>query len=441
MNMQFLYSSPCHRECSVPIQPFQHENARFKGPIYLWRPTRLFLSPRIVSTFFFLHAPTKTYVNFFCTFEQYNMAPDDSIQSLLNKLTTSLESVTSALPDSNSVLPPQDGISLLDVKTELLLAYLQNLVFLILVKIRNTSQGANGANRIGDVDGDDQESDMDEKDVNIMDEVVGRLVELRVYLEKGVKPLEGKLKYQIDKVLRAADTASRDAAQKPANGLGKITKVSRVVADGSDESDVSGDDSDASSAEIDELSYRPNPAAFARPAAAAAVNSRSASKTGANEAGVYRPPRITPTALPITTQSDKRAATRKPQRSSTIDDYIATELSTAPVAEPSIGSTIISGGRRTKSAKDREVEDERRDYEESNFVRLAPESKKDRLKRGGGGRQQNIYGGEEMAGLGAGLDRISRLTSTKRKGRMTEDGPRGDGFDSGAGKRRKVGGR
>ncbi|KAJ5029510.1 hypothetical protein PSV08DRAFT_257475, partial [Bipolaris maydis] len=64
------------------------------------------------------------------------MAVDNSLESLLATLTTSIQSATEALPNDD-IVPPKEGISLLDVKNELLLSYLQNLVFLILLKLRS----------------------------------------------------------------------------------------------------------------------------------------------------------------------------------------------------------------------------------------------------------------------------------------------------------------
>lgn len=347
------------------------------------------------------------------------MALDDTITSLLTKLVTSLESTNASVPESTSILPPQDGISLLDVKTDLFLSYLQNIVFLILLKLKSHSQ--------------------DDDSTSIADEVVKKLVELRVYLEKGVRPLEGRLKYQIDKVIRAADTATRQVApQKP------TTKTTNGDASGSD--DEASDDDEAS--EIDDLAHRPNLAAFAgsaQPATSAARSSIHAEDNN-NNTGIYRPPRITPTSLPTTTPAEtNRPTSRKPTRSAAVDEYITTELSTAPSLEPSIGSTIVSGGRGTKTARDRVQEAERTAYEENNFVRLPALSKKEMARQRG--RRDGQYGGEEMRDLGGDLDRIERVTSGKRKatGRLEnggKDGPRGDGFGGVvSAKRRKMGGK
>jgi U3 small nucleolar ribonucleoprotein protein LCP5 len=84
---------------------------------------------------------------------------------------------------STSELTYPSGISLLSLKNHLLLSYLHHLVALFAIKLNSksisTSSGA---------------------------EVVQGLVKLRVVLEK-IGPLEGKLKYQIEKLVRKADQA------------------------------------------------------------------------------------------------------------------------------------------------------------------------------------------------------------------------------------------
>jgi U3 small nucleolar ribonucleoprotein protein LCP5 len=81
-------------------------------------------------------------------------------------------------------------------------------------------------------------------------------------------------------------------------------------------------------------------------------------------------------------------------------------------------------------------EAERRDYEETNLVRLPVMSKKERAKMGMGKPSDGGFGGEEWRGLGQSIDRIGDLTKRKgkdstldksRKRRAVEDGPRSDG--------------
>jgi U3 small nucleolar ribonucleoprotein protein LCP5 len=359
----------------------------------------------------------------FSKHKQHAMAVQSSVPTLLETLTQSINSASEAAEHRvPSLLPPEDGISLLDVKNELFLCYLQNLVFLILLKIRN------GQN-------DSEAEEDDELDIS----VVKKLHELSVYVDKGVLNLEKDLKYQIDKVVRAADDAkiSGDKAAKAS------TAVPQKEHSSEEEDNDEGEYSEAGSeeggvtlkaSEIDDLQYRPNPSSLIRPLLA-----RVEADNKKPEDGVYKPPRIQATSMPTTERRENEA--RKPNKSATLDEFISTELSAAPLAEPSIGSGIVEGGRRSKSEKEKRDEKERREYEERNYVRLPKESKKDRAKKVG--KKDAGYGGEEWRGLGEGIDRIDRLT--KRKGgegknvlersrkRPTEDGPRGSGMELGPG--------
>lgn len=369
--------------------------------------------------------------------------PDTSLPSLLSNLAASLTSATEPIPtaadDDAAALAPKDGISLLDVKNELLVSYLQNLVFLIVLKLRNNDK--TGAKK--------------DKEFGNADAVVKKLCELRLYLEKGARPLEGKLKYQIDKVVRAADDAARadEARNKAAAAAASSSDAApkRKTAEDGDSEDGSASDADE---DIDELAYRPNLAAFAR--SAAQQDEEKKTTTAREEAGdgIYRPPRITATAMPE--DLPRRGGPRDddgrsgPRRAAAIDEFVDEHLSAAPVAQPSIGSNVVAGGRRIKSAKERANEEERRVYEETNFVRLPKVGKKERAQQAR--RDRGAFGGEEWRELGAGVDRIERLTRKtgertgakgaleKSRKRAVEDGPRGSGAEAGAmfAKRRKV---
>jgi U3 small nucleolar ribonucleoprotein protein LCP5 len=350
-----------------------------------------------------------------------------TLSTLLESLGSCLTSASSSLPTAHkdaptdvSIAPPQDGISLLDTKSEILLSYLHNLVFLIIFQLRQKKS-------------DEAEIEVDN---TLRDDVVNKLVELRVFLDRGVRPLEGRLKYQIDKVIKAAEDSER--TERPTKSK-KSKKVRETAKSGSDEE--SEDDDEASDSEdedeeedMDEMAYRPNVAALAKgkveqkqPQAKAKAPREEPSD------GIYRPPKIMPTALPTTERRERQD--RRPRRSNVIDEFVSAEMSAAPMAEPSIGSTIIAGGRQTKSKKDREHEAERTRYEETNFVRLPKETKNELAKRGGG-RRDATYGGDEWKGLTEGADRIERLTRrSKNSGsvlersrkRKNEDGQRSDG--------------
>ena len=337
-----------------------------------------------------------------------------SLKDVLSNFTASTKLATTGLPESETLLPPDSGITLLDAKNEIFLSYLQSLALRNLNVLRGIKNGKKA-----------------EEASELSDKLTRKLIEHRVYLDRGVKPLEQRIKYQVDKVVKAAEDEQRAATlPKPAaNGTAKADE------DSSDDSDDDSDGESAASAgeDIDELSYRPNPAAFAAPKAEAEPE-KVGRYSGKNEDGVYRPPRISATSMPTTEQREKRAA--RPGHSATVDEYITNELSANPVAQPSIGSNLADRGRSVKNAKALAREAERRNYEETNLVRLPKESKKELAKYKQKDRAN--YGGEEWKGLGESLDRIGELTRKKgkdtvldksrKRSRATEDGPRGDGM-------------
>ncbi|KAM0809757.1 hypothetical protein AB5N19_10104 [Seiridium cardinale] len=366
------------------------------------------------------------------------MAVQTSLPSLLASLTHSLESALEATPKLAGIEPPQDGVSLLDVKNELLLSYLQNLVFLILLKIRNAKQADN-------LSDNSEESDLSSA-------VVEKLVELRLYLEKGVRPLEDKLRFQLDKILRTAEDAERNAQRDETNGAKQKNNGE------SDSDEDSGHESieegvkprTTVSTRTRQPSDKMAGPGFNFVAGPQAIGMAAAVQ---DKTGVYRPPKFAPTAMP--TIERREARERRPMKSATMDEYISNELSTAPLAEPSVGTTIVAGGRKVKTATERAEEDRRRDYEETNFVRLPTESKKDRAKRNKAeGRTSKMqFGGEDWRDLGEGADRIGRLTDRKhgsssgakalleksrKRGRDTADSARGSGLNSGT---REIGDR
>jgi U3 small nucleolar ribonucleoprotein protein LCP5 len=347
---------------------------------------------------------------------------DNPVSSLVSILADSLTSATTSLPpDPNLVQPPTDGISLLDTKNALLLSYIHNLVFLIILKLRQTSE-----------EGQDITMPLDAA-------VVKKLVELRVYMERGVRPLEGRLKYQIEKVLRATDDAERAAAAKTDGGVrsSNTTKVNGVNQDDSDASDT---DTGASPqpAKPSDLSYRPNPAALLRKL----QPSNSTKTSNPRLSATYKPPRITPTSMPTSNTSRNANPSRRQRKSHLLDEYVSSELSSAPLAEPSIGSnsTILDRGRGSLSARQREKERERTEYEERNLARLPGESRaekrKARMKGEGGAR--NMYGGEQWVELGEVGDRVARSVGKRRDGgrgvlERREKRRRDDGDERGGG--------
>lgn len=353
------------------------------------------------------------------------MAAPTTLPALLTSLTQSLTSALDVTPRIAAIEHQKDGISLLDVKNELLLSYLQNLVFLILLKLRNSKS---------------ESEDADSGDTQLDESVRAKLVELRLYLERGARPLEEKLRFSIERFLRTADDAERErkATEARAKAAGSDS------GSGSEQEEGSEDES-----ETEAVQHRPGKSAAA-PNLGTLVDDVAAnpSRGQDGEAGVYRPPKRDRQVM----EAPKREKTdRKPHKSRTMEEFVETELSTAPLAEPSIGTTIVQGGRKMKTAEERKEEDARREYEETNYTRLPKESKKDKAQKAkqAGRNSRMVFGGEEWRDLGEGVDRIDRLTKRKegsggvralldksrKRGLETTDGPRGSGRSAEIGER------
>ncbi|KAI4094423.1 MAG: hypothetical protein LQ344_002172 [Seirophora lacunosa] len=282
----------------------------------------------------------------------------------LSALADALSSAIECVPSAEAFAPPREGLSLLDIKNDLLLSYLQNCVFLIIFKLRNQDSSHK-------LDGEGQEPSYDE--------IVKTLVSLRLYLEKGIRPLESRLKYQVDKLLLAAAESSTQPTSQPNNRQAEAHK--RPASTSSASASHSDDDLEAPDpTTIPDLSHRPNLSAFARP------RPSSPQTAAKRDSSVYRPPRITPTALHTTDRPAQASAHKR--KNAMLDTFIREELSSAPVAEPSIGAGNGLWGREAQRER------ERKEYEEMRLVRLPSE----------GGKKKK--GKREMERMGSGFDEV-----------------------------------
>lgn len=379
------------------------------------------------------------------------MGPSPYTPAQLSTFTTALTEITKTLSaNPESYQSPDNSISLLDLKNDLLLTYIHDLTFLLLLRLRQ--------NKLTDAPGLD---------------VVKALAELRVYLEKGVKPIEGRLRYQLEKVVTAAVESERAASYNPPSKSKKSKSASTSDSDSSsseEDSDTDASSSASDSEELDsdleaelrpkkaltqkpasgstkDLSFRPNPSALITPASVIAAEKAAAS----NKDGIYRPPRIQPTSMPVLDAPVGKRKEDRLQKSHTLDEFVASELSGAPVVLPSVGTTINQHGRSHKSARDRKEEEERRNYEENNFVRLPKPTKKELQKKGT--RGQAGFGGEDWGSFAGEMDRISKGVersggsaldrSRKRKGEYSSGGVQaGERFEKrkeNLGKKRRKG--
>ena len=268
-----------------------------------------------------------------------------SITAKLDGIEQALESVHKGIKDNLENLPEySDGISLLSCKAQVLASYIHHLLAFVSLRLDATK-------------GTGIEPSLDE-------ELRLDISQLRVVLERGIKPLETKLKYQIEKVVRAANRPNVPVEDQ--------------------------DDIDA-----DPLAFRPKPSNLV-PVASKASKDRRA------DDGIYRPPKIAPVAY-----VEEKRKRRSPPPSRIMVD-MAQSFSSEPVVESSTGLHMPTAVVRNKMPKSRSMQsalvgassDARQRYEEDNFMRVSM-SKKD-AKRNRTAEKNRRFGDDDvLAGLGS----------------------------------------
>eukprot|EP01098_Paradermamoeba_levis_P009721 TRINITY_DN4067_c0_g1_i2.p1 TRINITY_DN4067_c0_g1~~TRINITY_DN4067_c0_g1_i2.p1 ORF type:complete len:650 (+),score=283.09 TRINITY_DN4067_c0_g1_i2:47-1951(+) len=215
-------------------------------------------------------------------------------------------------------LASNKGLSFLEVKYHLLLSYCINVTFYLLLKASGKS---------------------------IKDHpVINELIRIRTVLEK-IKPLDVKLKYQIDKLLKTA-------------AVGSITH-----------------------AENDGLQYKPNPKALSKGSSGGSAELAAEAPAGEEEkTGLYRAPRISAVRYEEDEKGDKKKekeakkAKERAKKSSMLQ-FLREQFSEAP-EEYNSNLTDFTDER----SKIMDEEKKRAEFEEEHFMRL-PLTKQDRSKR------------------------------------------------------------
>ena len=170
---------------------------------------------------------------------------------------------------------------------------------------------------------------------------------------------------------------------------------------------LSEDDSESvsdSDSEDENLNYKPDVQSLARKSLAMSSDSK-----GKDSNATYKPPKIAAVA-PAETSSKRDINNRKLQ---SMEEYLQ-ENSDAPMAEASIGSTIVNHGKGgVKTAKDKEREKEVQAYEEANFTRLPSTTTKKSFRQ----KQHelaNTFAGEDWSIFNNNRN-VKDTTSRKRK--------------------------
>ncbi|XP_041669549.1 neuroguidin [Cheilinus undulatus] len=247
------------------------------------------------------------------------------VVQLVKSLTEQVASVTIHIRElltkvKNGTFKTSKGLSFLDLRYHLLLFYLQDLTHLISIK---TDGG-----KIKD------------------SEALNRLVTVRTVLEK-MRPLDHKLKYQIDKLVRTAITGSlaeNDPLQLRPNPENLISKLSE-----SEESDGEAE-------------------------------SKTKKKADPSSGRKYVPPKIAAVHYDgDMTEADRKKAQAERQRRAALRSSVIQELR----QQYSDAPEEIRDRRDFQSERESREELHRKNYEESMMVRLnTPNHQKNARKRG-----------------------------------------------------------
>lgn len=305
-----------------------------------------------------------------------------------------------------------DGPSLLTLKVDALLEYVQNLA--LLTASRLLTQEASAELSAG------------------QQALVDTLIRNRLILEK-VRPLEKGLKYQIERMLRAAMDAEASESKT----------LQGTIEEG----------------DPDLLAYGPGmSSAFQAPVEASRQPSQKSKKTGGaeeeeeEEPDVYRPPKLAAVAYDPDAKRRRRQGEdgdeEEPSRthkSGVLLSELTASMSGVPLEEGASGTGVsrphtAGGGGIGASKRARDLA-RMQEYEEENFTRLALSKREQRRRerdeadfalggaRGGRGQSGQRAGFEsELAGL-LGDERERSSSSRKGKKSKKNDRPNIDVYD------------
>ncbi|KAJ3325892.1 hypothetical protein HDV06_002277 [Boothiomyces sp. JEL0866] len=246
----------------------------------------------------------------------------DNITQVATQLNQRLESLMEKL--NSKELETQNGVSLLQVRIHSLLSYVTHLTYFIILKVNGKK-----------ISGHD---------------IIKELVLLRSVLEK-TKPLELKLKYQIDKLVKQAQVQV-----------------------------------DTDNMEMEALQFKPNPSAM--------INSEKSEKAQLSDE-VYKPPKLAPTFYD---EDGKKARLTEKMRDKASKSRLLRDLRSQYDDRPEEYDAEGTGygAREVGASKEDEQMKERETFEEENFIRLNLSKKEKKMaqklgKQGGIMRFRNEF--------------------------------------------------
>ena len=299
-------------------------------------------------------------------------------------------------------LNTKEGISLLSVKSNAMLQYLQNAV--LLSAHRALGHSLSERTPASEPFSSPQRGSRGSKAGDRVD----ALIEGRLVLEKA-KLMEGKMKYQIDKLVRAAQEPEK-STQDGSIGTSNPPSLFLDLANYS------------SIVPLDPLAFRPNPEALMDHSSDSDSDHPDAPSDSESKDGIYRPPKLAPMPYTETTSKNKKDKSRRAPIPTALSSLAQVDLS-MPYQESTsgLGSTPSLMSTRAKELK------RMTEFEEENMTRLVMK-KRDAKKRtrdeedialGGGGTSGRGRGG----GLDDEFGDILRSVGRSRQGAL------GDGYE------------
>ncbi|KAK9238907.1 hypothetical protein V1525DRAFT_399843 [Lipomyces kononenkoae] len=312
----------------------------------------------------------------------------------ISRLRTVISSVVATSKSIDDLLQSDDvaslgkgspGISLLGLKADTMASYVHHLGLRSLFAL---SQVASDRLTDGKPADDEQDGEL-AMDSKVLDKAIRELlVHDRIILERGVRTLEKKIEYQIQKLLRAtattpakkgkaSDVDASDSEKSGADGGDAGSEIGEAASDDDDEEEKKKKEEEEEEEDDLPLSYKPRPNLLVADAPSQPSASGASSKK-------YVPPKINPTKLPSTKTLAGHTTTKQTnrmRRNQALEEYLQETTSTAPEAAPSVGTNVLGHGRGgTRTQRAQANEDRIRGYEESNFVRLQEDGKNKRKK-------------------------------------------------------------
>mmetsp|Transcript_14791 Transcript_14791/g.25625 ORF Transcript_14791/g.25625 Transcript_14791/m.25625 type:complete len:469 (+) Transcript_14791:1468-2874(+) len=262
----------------------------------------------------------------------------ETYESILYKLNELDSLITTKSAEFNTA---KDGLGFMDLKSHVMLDYLQHLTFLITNSVSEN-----------DDNGEDQARTKTRSTIN--EQVINSLIEDRVVMEKLIQ-MEKGLKYSMDRLIKLAK--SKDVEDQARDQQQVLKPNPGALLDHDDDDDPSENENEFRNEEEDEEHDKQM------------------------DDGIYRPPKLA--SIPFeendkdVIRKQKRAEKLKQRaRSSTAVRDLLNELTDKP-EEVRMPSGILGGTNDSIMLKE---DNQREEFEEENFVRLQM-TKKDKKER------------------------------------------------------------